>query len=39
MKLIYAIYNQYYNSIDITTFDNMLLPIDCNKGEGIKDYT
>ncbi len=33
MKLIYATYNQYYNSIDITTFDNMLLRIDCNKAE------
>lgn len=37
MKLIYATYNQYYNSIDITTFDNMLLRIDCNKAEdGLK---
>lgn len=34
MKLIYATYNQRYNSIDITTFDNMLLRIDCNKAEG-----
>lgn len=31
MKLIYATYNQYCNSIDITTFDNMILRIDCNK--------
>lgn len=37
MKLIYATYNQYSNSIDITTFDNMLLRIDCNKAEdGLK---
>ncbi len=33
MKLIYATYNQYCNSIDIITFDNMLLRIDCNKAE------
>lgn len=33
MKLIYATYNQYCNSIDMTTFDNMLLRIDCNKAE------
>lgn len=33
MKLIYATYNQRCNSIDITTFDNMLLRIDCNKAE------
>lgn len=33
MKLIYATYNQYCNSIDITTFDNMILHIDCNKAE------
>lgn len=37
MKLIYATYNQYCNSIDITTFDNMILRIDCNKAEdGLK---
>ena len=37
MKLIYATYNQCCNSIDITTFDNMLLRIDCNKAEdGLK---
>ena len=36
MKFIYATYNQY-NSIDITTFDNMILRIDCNKAEeGLK---
>lgn len=33
MKFIYATYNQYHNSIDITTFDNMLLRIDYNKAE------
>ena len=33
MKFIYATYNQRCNSIDITTFDNMLLRIDCNKAE------
>ena len=37
MKFIYATYNQYSNSIDITTFNNMLLRIDCNKAEdGLK---
>jgi len=37
MKFIYATYNQYCNSIDITTFDNILLRIDCNKAEdGLK---
>lgn len=37
MKFIYATYNQYCNSIDITTFDNMLLRINCNKAEdGLK---
>ncbi len=37
MKLIYATYNQYCNSIDITIFDNILLRIDCNKAEdGLK---
>ncbi len=33
MRLIYATYNQYCNSIDVTTFDNMLLRIDCSKAE------
>lgn len=33
MKLIYATYNQNRNSIDITTFENILLTIDCNKSE------
>lgn len=40
MNFIYATYNQYCNSIDITTFDNMLLRIDCNKAEdGLKTTT
>lgn len=33
MKFIYATYNQFCNSIDIITFDNILLRIDCNKAE------
>ena len=33
MRLIYASYNSNYNSIDITTFGNVLLRIDCNKAE------
>ena len=33
MRLIYASYNSSYNSIDITTLDNILLRIDCNKAE------
>lgn len=37
MKSIYATYNQHRNSIDITTFDNIILRIDCNKAEnGLK---
>ena len=37
MKFIYATYNQNCNSIDITTFANMLLRINCNKAEdGLK---
>ncbi len=37
MKLIYATYNQYCNSIDIITFNNIVLRIDCNKVEdGLK---
>lgn len=37
MKFIYSTYNQRCNSIDITTFDNMLLRIDYNKAEdGLK---
>ncbi|MBP6923565.1 MAG: toxin-antitoxin system protein [Veillonella sp.] len=33
MRLIYARYNSNCNSIDITTFDNILLRIECNKAE------
>ena len=33
MKFIYAEYNMYHNSIDITTFEGYLLQIDCNKAE------
>lgn len=33
MRFINARYNSYYNSIDIKTFDNILLRIDCNKAE------
>ena len=37
MKFIYSTYSQRCNSIDITTFDNMLLRIDYNKAEdGLK---
>ena len=38
MNLIYARYNMYHNSIDITTFDGYILRIDCNKAEkGLKN--
>jgi hypothetical protein len=33
MRLIYARYNSNCNSIDITTFDNILLRIEWNKAE------
>ena len=33
MRFINASYNSNYNSIDIMTFDNILLRIDCNKAE------
>ena len=33
MRFINARYNSNYNSIDITTLDNILLRIDCNKAE------
>ncbi len=37
MQLIYARYNKYHNSIDITTFDGYLLRIDCKRAEqGLK---
>ena len=33
MRLIYAEYNSQTNSIDVTTFENYILRIDCNKAE------
>ena len=37
MRLIYADYNPYTNSIDVNTFENYILRIDCNKAEdGLK---
>lgn len=33
MRLIYADYNPYTNSIDVNTFENYILQIDCNKVE------
>lgn len=37
MKFIYAEYNMYHNSVDVTTFGGYLLRIDCNKAEdGLK---
>lgn len=37
MRLIYAEYNLQTNSIDVTTFENYMLRIDCNKAEdGLK---
>lgn len=37
MKLLYARYNMYHSSIDITTFDGYILRINCNKAEeGLK---
>lgn len=33
MRLIYARYNRQCNSIDVTTFENVVLRIDCNKAE------
>ena len=33
MRFINARYNSNYNSIDITTLDNIVLRIDCNKAE------
>lgn len=36
-RLIYADYNPLKNSIDVTTFENYMLRIDCNKAEdGLK---
>lgn len=38
MRLIYADYNPQTNSIDVTTFENYILRIDCNKVEdGLKN--
>ena len=31
--MIYADYNPQTNSIDVTTFENYILRIDCNKAE------
>lgn len=37
MKIIYAEYNMYHNSIDICTYAGYLLRIDCGKAEdGLK---
>lgn len=33
MRLIYAEYNPQTNSIDVTTFENYISQIDCNKAE------
>lgn len=33
MRLIYARYNPQCNSIDVITFENVVLRIDCNKAE------
>ena len=33
MRLIYADYIPYTNSIDVNTFENYILRIDCNKVE------
>ena len=33
MRLINADYNPYTNSIDVNTFENYILRIDCNKVE------
>ena len=33
MKFIYAEYNMYHNSVDVTTFDGYILRIDCNVAE------
>ncbi len=33
MRLIYAEYNIYHNSVDITTFEGYILRIDCNVAE------
>jgi hypothetical protein len=33
MKIIFAEYNMYHNSIDIVTYAGYILRIDCNKAE------
>ena len=33
MRLIYADYNPYTTSLDVNTFENYILRIDCNKVE------
>lgn len=33
MRLIYADYNMQTNSIDVTTFSDYVLRVDCNKAE------
>lgn len=33
MKFIYAEYNMYHNSVDLTTFDRYILRMDCNIAE------
>ena len=33
MKFIYAEYNMYHNSIDVTTFDGYIIRIECNVAE------
>ena len=33
MRLIYAEYDMYHNSIDVTTFNGYTLRIDCNVAE------
>ena len=41
MRFIYAEYNMYHNSVDITTFGGYILRIDCNVAEDglwIMDY-
>lgn len=37
MRLIYAEYNMYHNSIDVNTYEGYILRIDCNVAEeGLK---
>ena len=33
MRLIYADYNPQTNSIDVTSYENYIIRIDCNKAE------